>query len=105
MPEHSLRQLSAATVKIATRGWLLIAGGGGSGLLILQSTWPPAHGRFAMSSGIAACPPWPTFPGKHAHVALSSRAQLATVILLVIAGRVAPVVERHLGMPSSPTLD
>ncbi len=102
MPEHLLRRLGAVAVKIAAWGWLLVAGGGGLGLLILQGPWPPTNGWFAMSSGIAACPLWPAFLRKRAHVILPATAQLAIVILLVIAGRVALVVERHLGVQLPP---
>jgi len=102
MLERSLRRLGAVAIKIAAWGWLLFAGGGGLGLLILQGPWPPTNGWFAMFSGIAACPLWPGILRKHARVTLSAKVQFAIVVLLVVAGRVALVVERHLGMQLPP---
>jgi len=85
-------------VKIAAWGWVVVAGGGGLGLLILQGPWPPTNGWFAMFSGLSACPLWPRFLKNRANVRLPFWVQLAVVISLVVAGRVALIVERRLGI-------
>ncbi len=104
MDGRFLRRSGAIVVLMAAWGWMLVAGGGGLGLLILQGPWPPTNGWFAMLSGISACPLWPSLLRKRANVTLPCWLQAAIVVLLVIAGRVALIVERHLGVHLPPPL-
>ncbi len=100
----SFRRWISVVVKAAAWGWVVVAGGGGLGLLLQHGPWPPTNGWFAMFSGISACPLWPTLLRRRANVRLPSWVQASIVVLFVVAGRVALRVERYLGVQLPPPL-
>lgn len=91
---HLQKTLSVIAWLVAW-GWALIAGVGGFLLLVHEGPWPITNGWFAMFSGIAACPLTAWLLKRYARVVVPGYIQLAVVLLIFIAGRVAVVVVLH----------
>lgn len=74
---------------IAAWAWFIVVGCGGLGLIITTGPWPPTHGWFAMSSGLAAWPVTAWASKKYLGVALSGPVRLSAAALFIVAGRLA----------------
>jgi hypothetical protein len=84
-----------AAAWIVAWAWALLAGVGGLVLLVHEGPLPLTNGWFAMLSGVAACPLTALLLRRFANVDVSLWVQLATALLIFIAGRIAVVVLLH----------
>ena len=84
-------------------GWAAFAGVGGLLLLIHLGPWPPTNGWFAMFSGIALCPLTAILVRSFAGVTPSRRARFVVALLIILAGRIAILVEHalHVHLPNA----
>jgi hypothetical protein len=72
--------------------WMILAGGGGFGLIITQGPLPLTHGWYAMFSGIALCPATAWLLKRHAGIEVSFLARFVVAALFIAAGRLALVI-------------
>jgi len=75
--------------------WGVLLTVGGLALLIHEGPWPITNGWFAMCSGLAACPLSAWLLRRYAGIKVPLSVQLATALLISIAGRIAVVYVLH----------
>lgn len=90
-----IRKIGLLIALMVAWGWALLAGIGGLVLLIHEGPWPITNGWFAMLSGVAACPLSGWLLKRYAGIKIPIWAQLATALLIMIAGRIAVVFILH----------
>ncbi len=78
---------------IAGWAWAIVCGGGGLGLLITRGPWPLTNGWFALFSGLAAWPVTAWIVRRLTGKQISGWLQFALAFLIILAGRIALVIE------------
>jgi hypothetical protein len=73
--------------------WMIIAGGGGLGLLIIRGPLPLTNGWFALLSGVSACPLTAWLLQKYTGLRLSGWARFALAFLIIVLGRLFLKIE------------
>jgi len=73
--------------------WTILACGVGLELLITRGPWPPTNGWFLLFSGLSACPVLAWLLKKYRNVGFPGWTRFLVAFLIIVAGRVALVIE------------
>jgi hypothetical protein len=84
-----LKRVPGVLVQIVGWAWMVVAGGGGFGLILTEGALPLTHGWFAMFSGLSLCPATAWFLKRAANVEASFLARFIVAALFIAAGRLA----------------
>lgn len=88
----SLQRVARIVGETLAWAWMIVAGGGGFGLILTEDPLPLTHGWYAMFSGLAWCPATAWLLKRYANIEASYWARFSVAALIILAGRIALIV-------------